>query len=241
MKMNHALKEFIERNINYIEIGDWQSLINSIQSVTYNKPFTLSDFFSVIYASGIDPLKDFYTNNIPEWFMRYSNVLTSLKIPDNIKQIGNNAFANNSNLEKVILPTNLERIGERAFLECYKLKSCVIPPNIEYIGAAAFAECYGIELIDLPQSLHYLGQFAFAGCKKLKKFSIYPETTLGSMIFDNCDLLKEINWLGTEEQLYKLHANSNGKLIFLSWLKGSSVEKIKCLDKEIIVDRFMRS
>ena len=240
MKMNDALKEFIERNINYIEISDWKPLINSIQSIKYNKPVTLSDFFSAMYASGIDPLKDFYTDEIPHWFMRYSDVLTSLEIPDNIKQIGNHAFANNRNLETVILPTSLERIEERAFLECYKLKTCVIPNNIEYIGTAAFADCHGIELIDLSQSLNYLGQFAFAGCKNLKKVTLYPETFLGSMIFDNCDLLKEINWLGTEEQLYNLHANSNGKLR-LSWLKGSSVEKIKCLDKEIIIDRFMRS
>lgn len=238
--MNDALKEFIERNINYIEIGDWQPLINSIQSVTYNKPFTLSDFFSVIYASGIDPLKDFYTNEIPNWFMRYSDVLTSLEIPDNIKQIGNHAFANNSNLETVILPTSLEKIDERAFLECYKLKTCVIPPNIEYIGDAAFADCHGIELIDLPQSLNQLGTWAFAGCKNLKKVTLYPETFLGNLIFDNCKQLLEIEWLGTEDQLYKLHANTNGNLR-LSWLKGSSIEKIKCLDKEIIIDRFMRS
>ena len=60
------------------------------------------------------------------------------------------------------------------------------------------------------------------------------------MIFNSCELLKEINWLSTEEQLYKLHANANGNLR-LGWLSGSSVEKIKCLDKEIIIDRFIRS
>ena len=238
--MNDALKQFIERNINYIEIGDWQPLINSIQSVKYNKEFLLSDFFSAMYASGIDPLPDFVNENIPNWFMKYSDVLTSLTIPDNIKQIGEYAFSNNRNLETVMLPINLKRIEGRAFIECYKLKTCVIPNRVEYIGEAAFANCHGIELIDLPQSLNWLGDFAFAGCKRLKQVTLYPETLLGSMIFDNCELLKEINWLGTEEQLYDLHANINGNLR-LSWLKGSSVQKIKCLDKEIIVDRFMRS
>ena len=199
MRMNDALKQFIERNINYIEIGDWQPLINSINSVKYNKEFTTSDFFSAIYASGIDPLPDFVTGIIPNWFMKYSGVLTSLNIPDNIKQIGEYAFCNNFNLETVILPATLEKIKERAFLECYKLKTCVIPNNIESIGDAAFADCHGIELIDLPQSLTWLGDFAFAGCKRLKHVTLYPETFLGSMIFDNCDLLKEINWLGTEE------------------------------------------
>ena len=240
MILNDALIEFIERNINYIEIGDWQPLINSIQSVKYNQLFTISDFFSAMYASGIDPLPDFVNESIPNWFMKYSDVLTSLIIPDNIKQIGEYAFSNNKNLEIVMLPTNLKRIEGRAFIECYKLKTCVIPPNVEQIGAAAFADCHGIELIDLPQSLHWLGDFAFAGCKRLKQVTLYPETFLGSMIFDNCELLKEINWLGTEEQLYELHANTNGNLR-LSWLKGSSVEKLKCLDKEIIIDRFMRS
>lgn len=238
--MNDALKEFIERNIDYIEIGDWQPLINSIQSVNYNKPFTLSDFFSAMYASGIDPLKDFYTNEIPSWFMRYSDVLTSLNIPDTIMYINEYAFANNSNLELVNLPTDLQKIYNRAFFECHKLKSCFIPNNVNYIGEAAFADCHGIELLDLPQSLGWLGDFAFAGCKNLKKVTLYPEAFLGSMIFDNCKLLREINWLGTEEQLYKLHANANGKLR-LGWLKGSLVEKIKCLDKEIIIDSFMRS
>ena len=222
--MNDALKEFIERNINYIEIGDWQPLINSINSVKYNKPFTISDFFSAMYASGIDPLKDFYTDEIPHWFMRYSDVLKSIEVPDNIKKIGDHAFAKNNNLEKVILPTSLERIEERAFLECYKLKNCVIPPNLEYIGTAAFADCHSLEFVNLPQSLNWLCDFAFAGCRKLKEVTLYPETFLGAMIFNGCELLKEINWLGTEEQLYKLHANANGNLR-LAWLKGSSVEK----------------
>ena len=154
MKINDALKEFIEHNINYIEIGDWHPLINSIQSVKYNKEFTLSDFFSAMYASGIDPLPDFVNESIPNWFMKYSDVLTSLVIPDNIKHIGNHAFANNRNLETVMLPTNLKRIEGRAFFECYKLKTCVIPNMVEYIGDAAFADCHGIEVIDLPQSLN---------------------------------------------------------------------------------------
>lgn len=238
--MNDALKEFIERNINYIEIGDWQPLINSIDSLRYNKPFTMSDFFSAMYESGIDPLPDFVSGRIPRWFMRYSDVLTSLDIPNNIKHIGEYAFANINSLEKVILPTSLERIENRAFMECYKLKTCVIPNMVEHIGDAAFADCLGLESISLPQSLTWLSDLAFAGCRRLKTVTLYPETFLGSMIFDSCELLKEINWLGTEEQLYELHASIDGNLR-LAWLKGSSVQKIKCLDKEIIVDRFMRS
>ena len=240
MKMNNALKEFIERNIDYIQIGDWQPLINSINSVTYNKPFTLSDFFSAMYASRIDPLKDFYINEIPGWFMRYSDVLTSLNIPDNIMYINEYAFANNSNLEKVILPTDLQKIYNRAFFECHKLKSCIIPNNVNYIGEATFADCWKLQFVDLPQSLNQLGTWAFAGCKNLTKVTIHVNTDLEDMVFSGCKKLLEIEWLGTKAQFYKRFNDAYGR-VSLPWIKGSYIEYIKCLDGIIPIDRFMRS
>ena len=56
--------------------------------------------------------------------------LKEITLPDSLTYIGDYAFANCENLEKIIM-NNVEHIGKFAFLRCSKLKSITLPKNLK--------------------------------------------------------------------------------------------------------------
>ena len=51
-------------------------------------------------------------------------------IPESVKEIGENAFRECENLEKVKIPASVEKIGENAFLDSEKVE--IITPKNSY-------------------------------------------------------------------------------------------------------------
>ena len=69
--------------------------------------------------------------------------ITSVTIPGTVKKIGNRAFAECDNLEKVILNEGIEEIGSNVFTDCPKLKQVVYPNSIKKYQGWTF---YGTNL-----------------------------------------------------------------------------------------------
>lgn len=75
--------------------------------------------------------------------------IRKLELPDSVEEIGWCAFAQTScykGLEEVRLPENLRTIGELAFAS-QSLTSITIPENVESIGDEAFEECNRLETV----------------------------------------------------------------------------------------------
>ena len=70
--------------------------------------------------------------------------LTSIDIPDSVTSIGNGAFSGTS-LTSINIPDGVTSIGYRAFSDCYSLKSITIPDSVTSIGDDAFYWCYDLE------------------------------------------------------------------------------------------------
>jgi len=88
--------------------------------------------------------------------------LTEVTIPDTVKTIGANAFANTS-LTAVTVPASVTDLGSYAFYECNSLKSAVVEGNITCICAHTFAYCEALESVTLSGSAKYIDIYAF--CK----------------------------------------------------------------------------
>lgn len=99
--------------------------------------------------------------------------------PDNLKGIGDHAFAGCPLRGSIILPEGLKHIGSSVF-HAYGHKSnnltgeLYIPSTVEYIGSEAFAESYLTGELVLPHEMKYLGG-AFYGCTRLTGTIRIPE------------------------------------------------------------------
>lgn len=102
-------------------------------------------------------------------------------LPDTIKTIGDNAFAQLNKLERINIPKGTQSIGVRAFKDCKSLKTLTIPKSVLIIGDEAFDECglkeliiknkegsveFGQRAINSSASVKYTGNGLFSFFKK---------------------------------------------------------------------------
>lgn len=144
--------------------------------------------------------------------------LTNVRLPDELKIIGNNVFKNCSSLISIDLPSTLCHIGEKAFCDCKKIKTIDIPkevshigeyafsgccdlesvvfnsPYIEIISRGAFEKCKSLKKINVPAGVKVIDSFAFSSCSSLKKVKL-PDglEELGDGVFSNCDSLEMVS------------------------------------------------
>ena len=64
--------------------------------------------------------------------------MTSVEIPNSVKEIGERAFYCCYSLTSVEIPNTVKEIGQDAFIRRQSLTSVEIPDNVETIGEAAF-------------------------------------------------------------------------------------------------------
>ncbi|MDE6182467.1 MAG: leucine-rich repeat protein, partial [Eubacteriales bacterium] len=81
--------------------------------------------------------------------------------------IGANAFENNSNITSISLPETLKNIGQFAFRNCDGLTILGDFKNLESIGREAFENCDNLETVGNFVNVGSIGNQAFLNCNKL--------------------------------------------------------------------------
>lgn len=116
--------------------------------------------------------------------------LTKIILPTKISQIGNSAFGGCKNLTDITIPEKVSILGDYAFAECEKLKTINIPQSVTNIPSGCFADCHALESIKLPQHTKSIGKEAFARCQELTKIEIPAEiNSIGGAAFAGCQKL----------------------------------------------------
>lgn len=119
--------------------------------------------------------------------------LKSLKMPDSVTRILDNAFSNCKNLETIELSRNLTVIGREAFNDCYSLKRIEIPDSVTTIEAYAFGSCDSLEEVKLSKELKEIAPFLFDHCESLKRIEIGEKVQkIGSFAFNICPNLESV-------------------------------------------------
>lgn len=72
-----------------------------------------------------------------------------------------NAFHSRHHLQHIILPNQLQEIGTQAFFACDNLQEVVIPKSVKKVGAAAFSGCKSLKNITI-EGTPEIGEFSFA-------------------------------------------------------------------------------
>ncbi|MDR1231993.1 MAG: leucine-rich repeat domain-containing protein [Spirochaetaceae bacterium] len=87
--------------------------------------------------------------------------ITSVTVPNTVKEIGFQCFSSCRNLATVTLGDGVEVIGESAFSSCKKLTSVTLGKRVREIGIRAFHYCEKLAEITLPASLKKIDGEAF--------------------------------------------------------------------------------
>lgn len=108
--------------------------------------------------------------------------------------IGRRAFAEEKNLESVVLPNTIIEIGIWAFDTCTALKEISIPDSVVVISGSAFSYCTSLTEIIIPDSVKELDSGAFYRCSSLEKVSLGKNIKIiGESTFSECVALREID------------------------------------------------
>ena len=140
-----------------------------------------------------------------------------------VVSLGNNAFKGASNITSVVIPESIKEIGLWAFSDCTSLSNVNLG-NVEKLSDKAFNNCTALTSIKLPKTLTKIASGApFSGCTNLKHIELengmtvipnyvcastpiteitIPNTVkeIGLWAFSDCTSLSNVN-LGNVEKL----------------------------------------
>ena len=135
-----------------------------------------------------NPDRDFLIND--SVLLKYLGSAPIVHIPEGVKEIGECAFKDKTNVTKIILPEGLEKIGNSAFERCINISNIAFPNSLKAIGKKAFMRCYDLQFIAFNDSLEEIEDEAFGFCEKLKAVRFGKGISrISSSAFNNCDKL----------------------------------------------------
>lgn len=126
----------------------------------------------------------------------------------NVLELGEQAFANNEDVEGVKLADSTRVMDRGVFINCTNLKVIVFGKNIEEIGADVFSFCTSLTDVELNTTLKTLGRMCFGFTESLKEIYI-PEsvTEIDSPFAEGVSEVTIITEAGSAAEQY---ANENG-------------------------------
>ncbi len=118
--------------------------------------------------------------------------LKEVKFADNCKlsAVGKKVFSSCESLVSVSLPSNLKEISGGMFENCSLLQS--VSSNAESIGDEAFINCITLSDISYSKDITYIGCDSFGYCESLTSINLYKNVELGVMAFENCSGLSNV-------------------------------------------------
>lgn len=129
---------------------------------------------------------------IPEHGFRACTNMTSIIIPNSIREIGQQAF-HSCQFTKLIMPGSVKTIERYTFFGCNKMTDLIISEGVETLKENAFHSCTSITHIEIPQSLTEIGVDAFEGAGKVK--DIYYNGSKKQ--FDTLNVGADLLWQAT--------------------------------------------
>ena len=119
--------------------------------------------------------------------------LASVTIPDGVTKIGRAAFRDCTSLVTVKLPDTVRSIEQEAFYNCDLLSDIELPAGLTSIGSTAFHECAALKNITIPSGIKSIEGATFYGCAGLTSITIPSGVTrIGNGAFNGCSGLTSI-------------------------------------------------
>ena len=160
----------IPNSVTTIGISAFYNVKNIVYSGSASGDIFQNSWGSLAWNGTVDG--DFiYANEKRTTLSAYIGNSGNVVIPENVKNIGERAFAG-CNLAMVTIPNSVTSIGEYAFDGCSSLTSITIPNSVTSIGEYAFHGCSSLTSITIPNSVTSIGYRLFSDCTSLTSVTI---------------------------------------------------------------------
>lgn len=141
---------------------------------------------NLVFAEGVTKIPDNFAKSIGNNYA----VIGNISLPSTLKEIGIEAFYNNTDMPQFELPTGIETVGKKAFYNCPGLVGTV--EGVKNVGSGAFAKT-SITGVTLADGVISVGQDSFSGYKELISTDL-PDTIthIERSAFNGCSKLTSI-------------------------------------------------
>ncbi len=171
--------------------------VTDINGVFSNTEITSLD--ELRYFTGLSEIKSFAFSECKK--------LTRITLPNGVKNIGQNAFVGNVNLEHVTFPDNDGfQLGIHPFQRCLSLTTIMLPKNLTWMMGNPFTQCSNLKEINVDTGNQQLESIdgvvfsagpslvAYPNGKELEEYTI-PDGTASILVnaFSYSNKLKKVN------------------------------------------------
>ncbi len=168
------------------------------EGILYIGPFAFSLYDTNSRYDHKLPEDNIYDNLIPS----SNNSITSVKVPEGVMEIQQNAFYHCTALREVILPESIRFIRQNAFTGDTALEKINLNDEVEVIASHAFDGCTklndfgdGVATEDTPLRLNMcyaIGEYAFRNCTSLTNIDLTNLRNTGRYAFAGCANLANV-------------------------------------------------
>ncbi len=135
------------------------------------------------------------------------------------------------------LPQSLRMIGENAFADCGILTEVYVPDSVVYVGEGAFASCSVLEKVRMSPNVKYLMEKTFYACPMLSAFAWEADVKLvGKETFAYCSLLSEFDFVGVEKIYPNSFTGSGVNVVMLGENKNEEATELVSIEKQSFMD-----
>ncbi len=117
----------------------------------------------------------------------------SIKIPEDVVEIGPSAFKNCEKLEAITMSDVVKSLGSESFRGCKNLVKLDLPQNIKHVGESSFRDCINLTELTVSNPEIEIGERAFENCAKLASITL-PDgmAEIYGGVFNSCKSLENI-------------------------------------------------
>ena len=175
----------------YILYNDYSYMVTEIGSYAFAQDGYINEYGDNYNLSTVSIPNSVKNIDVGAFYLcRY---LKSVNLPSDIKTINEYTFGFCNSLTNITIPDSVQSIGDMAFEDCCSLSDIVIPDNVISIGRYSFNSCYNLSKISIPDSTFIIGEYSFYNCKNIQMVEIgYNVKKIGFLAFGSCEKLTNI-------------------------------------------------
>jgi hypothetical protein len=173
------------------------SCVDSVIATSFKE---YNEFTSCTYVESID-MSDTKIEVLPGKVLDNAPGLVSIKLPETLKEMHEDAFYYNK-LRELIIPGDLGYVGHRSITNTYKLERIEFTGTCQEIASEAFVSNHALKELILPRGLEVLNNDIVFDCENLETIIIQADIKKVSLIaFNGIGKNAKVIYRGNDEKV----------------------------------------